>query len=569
MAALSPRGIVVALAGWLVALSAPAQLLVSEVLYDPKSAEDRWEWIEVYNSGPTAVDLNGYVIDRVGDRERTEVFANILSQPLVGDRTIDNPTVIPSGGIAVLYNGEGLGYSPDRFRAAWPAITTGTVLIGVEGWSSNQLTNSPTPSDYAPSLPAMTVGLWADEASYRLDAADFGGPGSPNRRVFRTENATAAFGYDDDAPWRDALGRSAIHYIAGPIFEPTSWGRSNAPFGGASASRKTFQPEPINFHDYGSPGTPPIGTSPVQGLIVTEVMANPASTTGANNEWEWVEVYNNGPAIDFASTPHWFDDDDGLASEGPNLTTGEVGLGETAVLFNATAVTLEQIRTAWDRPGNAPINWIAIESWPALANGGDRIGLWDDALDYGRNQLVEGGSVARAVAGVTYDDSAPWPTGVDGDAIRLANLGSDPQDPGAWARARGAFADPSAYPSANVLEPGGVVDNAGGDQASPGFIWPDITPPLPGDYNGDGLVNAADYTRYRDGLPLPTEYATAGVTDAADYAVWQDGYGSGQGSAIAVPEPSGFLASFGAFVGTLAWKLRDPPALSHGDHLRG
>lgn len=541
MATLLYRGTIIGLAGWLATSCASAQLLVSEVLYDPKSAEDRWEWIEVYNSGPAAIDLDGYVIDRVGDRERNELFPNILSQPLVGDRTIANPTVIPSGGIAVLYNGEGLSYSPDRFRAAWPAITQGTVLIGVEGWSSNQLTNSPAPSDYAPSLPAMTVGLWGDETAYRQDVADFGSPGTPNRRVFRTDNAAAAFGYDDNAPWRDALGRSAIHYIEGPIFDPTSWGRSNAPYGGASESKLTFQPEPINFPDYGSPGTPPTGTSIAPSLIVTELMANPASATGTNNEWEWVEVYNNGPTVDFSETPYWFDDDDTPALGGPNLTVGRVGQGETVVLFNATAVSLEQIRAAWDRPDREPINWLAVESWPSLANGGDRVGLWDNAVDYGRDQFIEGGSIVHAVAGVTYDDSAPWPTGVDGDAIRLANLGSDPQDPGAWARARGAFADADAYPSADVLEPGGVVDNAGGDQASPGFIWPNITPPLPGDYNQDGLVNAADYTLFRDGTALPTEYASVGVNDAADYAIWRAYYGAGQGSSIALPEPTTWM----------------------------
>ncbi|MEO0529987.1 MAG: lamin tail domain-containing protein [Planctomycetota bacterium] len=540
------------LVGLLACGDVSARLLVTEVLYDPKSAEDRWEWIEVYNSGTAAIDLDGYVIDRVGDRERTEVLPNIQSQPLFGDRTVSNPTVIPAGGIAVLYNGEGLGYSADRFRAAWPATTSGTVLIGVEGWSSNQLTNSPNVSDYAPSLPAMTVGLWEDEAAYRLDAADFGGPGSPNRRIFRTDNAAAAFGYDDDPPWRDALGRSAIHYIDGPIFEPTSWGRSNAPWGGASKSRLTFQPEPINQSDYGSPGIAPIGNASRPGLIITEIMANPASITGATNEWEWVEVYNNGPTIDFAATPHWFDDDDGLALAEANLTSGRIAHGETAVLFNASAVSLEQMRTAWDRPDADPINWIAIESWPLLANGGDRVGLWDDAIDYSRDQLVEGGSIARAVAGVEYDDAAPWPTGVDGDAIRLLNLGSDPEDPGAWARARGAFADPAAYPSADVLEPGGVVDNAGGDQASPGFIWPDITPPLRGDYNGDGLVNAIDYTLFRDGAPLPTEFATAGVTDAADYVVWHGGYGRGQSAAVAIPEPDTVLTAMTSLAGAIA-----------------
>jgi hypothetical protein len=90
-----------------------------------------------------------------------------------------------------------------------------------------------------------------------------------------------------------------------------------------------------------------------------------------------------------------------------------------------------------------------------------------------------------------------------------------------------------------VLAPGGVVDNAGGDHGSPGYHWPNIYPPLPGDYNNDGFVNAADYTLWRDGKPLPTETASVGVNDAADYAVWRANYrGAGQGGALAIPEPS-------------------------------
>lgn len=64
--------------------------------------------------------------------------------------------------------------------------------------------------------------------------------------------------------------------------------------------------------------------------------------------------------------------------------------------------------------------------------------------------------------------------------------------------------------------------------------------PLPGDFNGDGLVDAADYTRWRDGLGA--EY------DEDDYADWLANFGaggSGSGAAgnpsavASVPEPVG------------------------------
>lgn len=55
--------------------------------------------------------------------------------------------------------------------------------------------------------------------------------------------------------------------------------------------------------------------------------------------------------------------------------------------------------------------------------------------------------------------------------------------------------------------------------------------PVTGDYNGDGLVNAADYTLWRDQKdqivpPLSGPDADgSGLVDAADYAIWSDTYG--------------------------------------------
>jgi hypothetical protein len=71
---------------------------------------------------------------------------------------------------------------------------------------------------------------------------------------------------------------------------------------------------------------------------------------------------------------------------------------------------------------------------------------------------------------------------------------------------------------------------------------------LAGDYNGDNIVDAADYTVWRDNegqfMSLVNETATLGVVDAADYDEWKGnfgavGIGAGGGSlnAIAVPEP--------------------------------
>jgi pectate lyase len=84
---------------------------------------------------------------------------------------------------------------------------------------------------------------------------------------------------------------------------------------------------------------------------------------------------------------------------------------------------------------------------------------------------------------------------------------------------------------------------------------------LAGDYNNDGIVNAADYTVWRDnlgGTSLPfNETASLGTVDQADYDAWKANFGAtsdsgGAAGNLAVPEPAAIvLLLFGsaAFIG--------------------
>ena len=81
-----------------------------------------------------------------------------------------------------------------------------------------------------------------------------------------------------------------------------------------------------------------------------------------------------------------------------------------------------------------------------------------------------------------------------------------------------------------------------------------VTAPLLGDFNGDGVVNLADYTMWRDNLggsdtalsPGSTEDGS-GVVDAGDYLSWKSSFGNSGNSAIAasealaVPEPASMI----------------------------
>ena len=66
---------------------------------------------------------------------------------------------------------------------------------------------------------------------------------------------------------------------------------------------------------------------------------------------------------------------------------------------------------------------------------------------------------------------------------------------------------------------------------------------VPGDYNGDFVVDAADYSRWRDslgqtGANLAADGNRNGIVDQADYDLWRTSFGQGAGSGSGIPAPS-------------------------------
>jgi len=102
-----------------------------------------------------------------------------------------------------------------------------------------------------------------------------------------------------------------------------------------------------------------------------------------------------------------------------------------------------------------------------------------------------------------------------------------------------------------------ILETNFGNFAWPASIYIDnvrfTTPPagLQGDYNGDDVVDAADYTVWRDNLGVADESSInnngdgLNGVDAADYDLWKSSFGampgSGSLSAAAVPEPGTWL----------------------------
>ncbi|WP_146590548.1 beta strand repeat-containing protein [Posidoniimonas polymericola] len=114
-----------------------------------------------------------------------------------------------------------------------------------------------------------------------------------------------------------------------------------------------------------------------------------------------------------------------------------------------------------------------------------------------------------------------------------------------------------------------ATEDFSGAPLDPGLQWNVVYNPtnvvlevvnlLAGDYNNDGVVDAADYTVWRDNeglaISLPNETVTPGMVDGDDYNAWRANYGAVAASpapvaAAAAPEPMActlLLAAAGCF----------------------
>lgn len=195
-----------------------AELIITEIMYNPSSAEDDWEWVEIYNAGMATIDLTGYVIDDINTVAHTS--ANIAGGSIAARES------------AVLFNVDDV--SESDYTSAWGTVN----LIPVTNWNALALNNS-----------GDTIGLWSSFASYSGDNTTHA-------------NTIESVAYDDSGPWPTDDGFASIYLtnlaadnndganwalsavdVATPLFE----GYQSAAAGGNSGN------------DVGSPGTPTPG----------------------------------------------------------------------------------------------------------------------------------------------------------------------------------------------------------------------------------------------------------------------------------------------------------------------
>jgi hypothetical protein len=188
---------------------------------------------------------------------------------------------------------------------------------------------------------------------------------------------------------------------------------------------------------------------------------------------------------------------------------------------------------------------------PALTFFHYRAGSYEatlaDAADFGTFSGIE--TTFTSINGIDINISAPalFPHLAGGPVSFHADFAAFSTPP---------IFSSDALPTNTAIGPGSFVDSnvtllpAAGVVSGNNLASWTLTAILPGDYNQNGVVDAADYTLWRSTLGSTTDLrangddtgASAGVVDQADYTFWKSHFGQHSGSGaianVAVPEPT-------------------------------
>lgn len=313
--------------------------------------------------------------------------------------------------------------------------------------------------------------------------------------------------------------------------------------------------------------------------------------------------------------PQWFHGDiddvkffDGVLSESEVVSLynapNPIGFGQSAeVRVSPRSTFLQPVdpREDLELVENAKVVDLATEL-PFVVSAGDylrlqAVGDFDFATGDDNLGGPFGDGTLRDLTGVFSSSPEPQPTDLSTSPLPSRVPNSEPVLEGTAPSVGGIGGFPETdilndflIPSETGTEPNGVVvrvpegathlflgafdgvwgdnNDPNGEESDPDFgvrIIRIYEGRLVGDYNFDGVVDASDYTVWRDslgetGIDPAADGNLNGTVDAADYEIWRQGYGTVIGSeeaagTLTIPEPASSVLGF-CYWGVLIASMR-------------
>jgi len=317
------------------------QAIITEIMFDPFTSGDEFEYVEVLNISGAPLDISGWALEDI--------------EPNGEGRTDAVPagTVLAPGGIAVLtrsVTGD-VNETRDDYIDAWGSMTPGgdpILWIPLENWGARATFGTEV---------TEVLSLISDEGTV-VDIVNY---------INRTSNFEPLpggwpGGDGHGSYFLDGTKLDEIDNDSGP-----NWRRSTEGLSGAYRSNQFDPNDPPSWsnsgrggEDYGTPGFVFAGPpqEPSGEVMITEILAtggsvfpgedptNPEAEPGLD---EWVEIYNttNAP-IDISG---WYlQDEDGRTTALP--AGSMLGAGEVAVIYGNDFPTdvpnaLQEFYDAW------------------------------------------------------------------------------------------------------------------------------------------------------------------------------------------------------------------------------
>lgn len=463
----------------------PPGLLISEILYDPLTAEPETEWVELYNASTQTISLENYKIGNAAPGETKQGMHLFPS----------GAQLAPGATLLIAHNGaaffETYGIIPDyEVRDSDPLIPT---LAKYSAWSNGTMEFVNTGDDVVLLDFADRV---VDSLSWGNSTWAFNPSASKVSAGSSLERLPATRDRDSADDWEQQTNPSpGIPNLAQPTPEPSS-----TPTKTPTASATGIPTETGTPTAGPSPTSTPTATPFAAILLISEVLYDPSGSEPAN---EWIELYNpNAFALSLAGL-HLGDEESQGGGEGMYTFPSDAVIEADGTLLiannGAAFLAVYGFTPAYEiQESDAAIpNLLRATEWASgswnLGNTGDEILLLNaqfgaiDALSWGDSAFAfdppapdvpEGASLERFPPDTDTNSAHDWraqpqpsPGGLDFStptptATASATASPTPEPTSTFTPAPTATATPTPTPVGYLLISEVLYDSLGSEPAS-------------------------------------------------------------------------------------------------------